>query len=56
MRMPFLLGMAISAVTGFAVIAFFMRYLQTQSLKIFVYYRVLFGIIVLALAILSRPR
>jgi undecaprenyl-diphosphatase len=56
MRMPFLLGMAISAVTGYAVIAFFMRYLQTQSLKIFVYYRVAFGIIVLALAILSRPR
>jgi len=56
MRLPFLLGMAISALSGFAVIAFFMRYLQTQSLKIFVYYRVLFGIIVLALAILSRPR
>ncbi len=56
MRMPFMLGMAISAVTGYAVIAFFMRYLQTQSLKIFVYYRVAFGIIVLALAILTRPR
>jgi undecaprenyl-diphosphatase len=56
MRMPFLLGMAIAAVSGYAVIAFFMRYLQTQSLKIFVYYRVAFGIIVLALAILSRLR
>jgi undecaprenyl-diphosphatase len=56
MRMPFLLGMAIAAVSGYAVIAFFMRYLQTRSLKIFIYYRIAFGIIVLALAILSRPR
>ena len=56
MRMPFLLGMAIAAVSGYAVIAFFLKYLQTHTLKIFVYYRVLFGIIVLALAILSRPR
>lgn len=56
MRMPFILGIAISAVTGLAVIAFFMRYLQTQSLKIFVYYRVIAGIIIVALAILSRPR
>ncbi len=56
MRLPFLLGMAISAASGYAVIAFFLKYLRTNSLKIFVYYRVLAGIIVLVLAILSRPR
>ena len=56
MRMPFLLGMGIAAVSGFAVIAFFLRYLQTRTLKIFIYYRIVFGIIVLLLAIFSRPR
>ena len=55
MKMPFLLGMAIAAISGYLVIAFFLRYLQTRNLKIFVYYRLAFGIIVLVLAILSRP-
>jgi undecaprenyl-diphosphatase len=43
---------AVSAVVGYAVIAFLMQYLQTQTLKIFVYYRILFGIVVLVLAFL----
>jgi hypothetical protein len=37
---------------GYAVIAFFLHYLQTRTLKIFVYYRALFGIVVLLLAFL----
>jgi len=53
MRLPFLLGMAIAAVVGYGVIAFFIRYLQTRTLKIFIYYRVVFGVIILALAIFS---
>lgn len=56
MGLPFLLGMAVSALVGYAVIAFFIRYLQTRTLKIFIYYRLVFGIIILVLAILSRPR
>jgi undecaprenyl pyrophosphate phosphatase UppP len=32
------------------VIAFFLRYLQTHTLKVFIVYRLVFGIIVLALA------
>ncbi len=56
MRMPFLLGMLVAAVVGYGVITFFIRYLQTRTLKIFIYYRFVFGIIVLVLAILSRPR
>ncbi|MGH9815675.1 MAG: undecaprenyl-diphosphate phosphatase, partial [Candidatus Acidiferrales bacterium] len=42
-----------SAVSGYLVIAFFMRYLQTRTLKIFIVYRILFGIFVLLLAFLQ---
>ncbi len=56
MKLPFLVGMTIAGVTSYLVIALFLRYLQTRTLKIFIYYRIAFGIIVLALAILSRPR
>jgi len=44
------LGIAVSGVTGFLVIAFLMSYLQRSSLKPFIYYRIAFGILVLALA------
>jgi undecaprenyl-diphosphatase len=54
MRTPFMLGIALSAASGFAVIAFFLRFLQHRSLKFFIYYRIIFGIIVIALAA-SRP-
>jgi undecaprenyl-diphosphatase len=54
MRLPFVVGMLISAVTGCAVIAFFMRYLRHHSLRFFVIYRVVFGIIVIALAAFVR--
>lgn len=55
MLVPFLVGIAVSAVTGFAVIAWFLRYLQRRSLYPFIYYRIVFGIIVLALAASRRP-
>jgi undecaprenyl-diphosphatase len=44
------IGVAVSAIVGYAVIAFFLQYLQTRTLKFFVYYRILFGILILALA------
>jgi undecaprenyl-diphosphatase len=47
-----LISVAVSAVVGYAVIAFFLRYLQTRTLKIFVYYRIVFGIFILLLAFL----
>ncbi len=50
MRMAFLVGVLVSAGTGLAVIAWFLRFLRHRSLAFFVYYRVIFGIIVLALA------
>jgi undecaprenyl-diphosphatase len=43
----------VSGVAGYFVIAFFLRYLQTRTLKVFVVYRLLFGIIVLVLAFLK---
>ncbi len=50
MRVPFIVGIAVSAVTGAAVIALFMRFMQNRTLYPFIYYRIVFGIIVLALA------
>ena len=54
MRAPFAVGLVVSAVAGYAVIALFLRYLQRATLKIFIVYRIIFGIIVLALAFLWR--
>jgi undecaprenyl-diphosphatase len=47
-----LIAVAVSAVVGYAVIAVLLRYLQTRSYKIFVYYRLAFGIVILLLAFL----
>jgi undecaprenyl-diphosphatase len=51
----FLIGVAVSSATGCAVIAWFLYYLRRGGLRPFVYYRVIFGIIVLALAFIRRP-
>jgi undecaprenyl-diphosphatase len=48
-----LISILVCGVTGYFVIAFFLRYLQTHTLKLFVFYRLLFGIIVLVLAFLQ---
>jgi undecaprenyl-diphosphatase len=55
MRLAFGVGVGLSAVVGFVVIAFFLRYLKRNSLTLFVYYRIIFGIIVLALAFFRPP-
>ena len=55
MKMPFLIGTTLSAVLGIVVIAFLMRYLRRNSLMPFVYYRIIFGIIVIALAVFRAP-
>jgi len=44
-----LVSVAVSAIVGFLVIAFFLQYLRTRTLKIFVYYRIVFGIVILAI-------
>jgi undecaprenyl-diphosphatase len=52
MRLPFAIGVGASMISGYVVIAFLMRYLQTHTLKIFIYYRVIFGTLILLLALL----
>jgi undecaprenyl-diphosphatase len=54
MHTPFVLGIVISALSGLAVIALLLRFLQRHTLYFFIYYRIIFGIIVIALAF-SRP-
>jgi undecaprenyl-diphosphatase len=54
MHLPFVLGIVLSALAGCAVIAGLLRYLRSHSLKFFVYYRVIFGIMVIALATIFR--
>ncbi len=46
--------MAVSAATGCAVIAWFLRFLRQRTLKFFVAYRIVFGILVFALAFFRR--
>ena len=46
--LPLVIGFAVSAVTSFAVIAWLLRWLQRRSLTVFVVYRVLLGLLILA--------
>ncbi|MBV8809750.1 MAG: undecaprenyl-diphosphate phosphatase, partial [Acidobacteriaceae bacterium] len=54
MQLPWALGILTSAVVGILVIAFFLKYLRRHNLNIFVWYRVISGIIVIALAVFFR--
>jgi undecaprenyl-diphosphatase len=46
------ISVLVSGIAGYFVISFFIRFLQTRTLKVFVIYRLLLGIIVLALVYL----
>jgi undecaprenyl-diphosphatase len=52
MHMPFLVGVLVSAVVGYIAIAWLIRYLQSNSLKVFIVYRVVVGVIVIGLALM----
>jgi undecaprenyl-diphosphatase len=54
MQLPYLVGIAVSGLVGIVVIAFFLHYLRRNTLNLFVWYRVIFGIIVIALGIYFR--
>jgi len=47
------ISILVSGIGGYLVIAFFLRYLQTRTLKVFVVYRIVFGIIILVWAFLQ---
>ncbi|HET9783347.1 MAG TPA: undecaprenyl-diphosphate phosphatase [Terriglobales bacterium] len=49
MAAPFAVGIAVSAVVGIASIALFIRFLKLSTLRFFVWYRVILGLVVIAL-------
>ena len=54
MRVPFLVGIIVSALSGTVVVAFLMRFLRNHSMRVFVWYRVALGILIIALAAAGR--
>src|ERR1700723_3348759 len=52
MHAPFLIGILVSALVGYGAIAWLVRYLQSHSLKVFIVYRIMVGVVVIALAFL----
>ncbi len=50
-RAPFLMGIVVAAVVGYAAIRFLLGYLQRQSLGLFVGYRLAFGVLVLGMMV-----
>jgi undecaprenyl-diphosphatase len=50
MRTAMAVGILVSAISGAAVIQFFMNYLRRGTLRFFIAYRIIFGIIIIALA------
>ncbi len=49
MRLPFVVGIIISAIVGYAVIAVLIRYLERRTFTIFIVYRVILGVVLLAI-------
>jgi undecaprenyl-diphosphatase len=54
MHAPFIVGIIVSAIVGYITIAWLLRYLQTNSLRAFVIYRVIVGIVIIALVFMGR--
>jgi undecaprenyl-diphosphatase len=52
MHAPFVVGIVVSAIVGYGAIAWLIRYLQSNSLKLFVLYRMAAGVVVIILAYL----
>jgi undecaprenyl-diphosphatase len=50
----FAVGVVVSAVAGYLVISGFLAFVQRATMRVFVLYRIVFGIIVLALAYFYR--
>ena len=51
MHAPVLVGVIVSALVGYAAIAWLIGYLQSNSLRLFIIYRIVAGVVVIALAI-----
>lgn len=48
------LGFIVSAITGYLCLGYFLRFLEHHSLRVFAYYRIIFGLILLAI-LFFRP-
>ena len=51
MHAPVLVGVIVSALVGYAAIAWLIGYLQSNSLRLFIIYRIVAGVVVIALAL-----
>lgn len=51
MRLPFIAGIVVSAIVGFFVIGWLIRFLETRTFKPFVIYRIALGVLVLAVGL-----
>jgi undecaprenyl-diphosphatase len=51
---PWIVGIVVSGIVGVLVIAFFLKYLRHNTLSLFIWYRIIFGIIIIALAVFFR--
>jgi undecaprenyl-diphosphatase len=56
MHAPFLVGIIVSALVGYVAIAWLIRYLQSNSLRLFIIYRIVAGVIVIVLALMWHLR
>jgi undecaprenyl-diphosphatase len=54
LRTSLIIGILVSGITGALTIRFFLKFLRRSSLNVFIAYRVVFGIIVIALAAFFR--
>lgn len=54
MQTAFVVGFLVSALSGTLVVAFLMRFLRHHTMRIFVLYRVMLGILIIALALFRR--
>jgi undecaprenyl-diphosphatase len=52
MPAPFLVGIIVSAIVGYGAIAWLIRYLQRNTLRVFIVYRIVAGVVVIALAMM----
>ncbi|MGA2181962.1 MAG: undecaprenyl-diphosphate phosphatase [Bryobacteraceae bacterium] len=51
MRVPCIVGALVSAIVGMFVIAFLLEYLRHHSLRVFAWYRIVLGVLVIALTL-----
>jgi undecaprenyl-diphosphatase len=55
-RLPMLLGFLVSLLIGYLTIQFLMKYLQRNTMFLFIYYRIALGIMILGLIVFARFR